>query len=44
MYSNEEIESAVAAQAISPQAAQALRDHIDNMRQTSAVDEENFRL
>ncbi|AWK14371.1 hypothetical protein SK355_04930 [Candidatus Fukatsuia symbiotica] len=44
MYSNEDIESAVVAQAISPQAAQALRDHVDNMRKTSAVDEESFRL
>ncbi|WP_218014734.1 hypothetical protein [Candidatus Regiella insecticola] len=44
MYSNEDIESAVAAKIISRQAAQALRDHVAGVKKTSAVDEENFRL
>ncbi|EFL91374.1 hypothetical protein REG_1718 [Candidatus Regiella insecticola LSR1] len=44
MYSNEDIESAVAAKIISRQAAQALRDHVAGVKKTSALDEENFRL
>lgn len=44
MYSNEDIQSAVDAGAISSQAAKALRAHVDSRRKTSAVDEEHFRL
>lgn len=44
MYSESDLESAVAAGAISPDAAAALRNHVSAARATPAVDEENFRL
>ena len=44
MYSESDIESAVTAGAISPQAAAALRQHIAATRDAPAVDEESFRL
>lgn len=44
MYSESDLESAVAAGAISPDAAAALRNHVSGARATPAVDEENFRL
>ncbi|MFN3389747.1 MAG: hypothetical protein ACK40O_12545 [Allosphingosinicella sp.] len=44
MYSDTDIESAVAAGAITPQAADALRHHIAASRSTHVVDEEHFRL
>lgn len=44
MYSESDLEDAVAAGAISPDAARALRDHVATLRATPAVDEEHFRL
>ncbi len=44
MYSESDLESAVAAGVITPQAASALRAHVAAQRATPAVDEESFRL
>ena len=44
MYSEAELQSAVAAGALSREAAQALRDHASGMRNAPAADEEHFRL
>ena len=44
MYSDEDLDSAVQAGAISSEAATALREHISGLRHTAAVDEEHFRL
>jgi hypothetical protein len=44
MYSESDLTAAVAAGAISPQAAQALRDHVAAGQHAPAVDEEHFRL
>jgi len=44
MYSDSDIESAVAAGALSPDAAGALRNFAAGNRATPAVDEEHFRL
>ena len=44
MYSEDELESAVQAGAISREAAAALRSHVAAMRATPIVDEEQFRL
>jgi len=44
MYSEAELQSAVAAGAISREAAQALRDHATGMRNAPVADEEQFRL
>jgi hypothetical protein len=44
MYSQSELDEAVAAGAISAEAASALRAHIEAQRATPAVDEEQFRL
>jgi hypothetical protein len=44
MYSQQDIDDAVAAGALSPDAAFALRSHVDRQRATPAVDEEHFRL
>lgn len=44
MYSESDLESAVAAGAITPAAADAFRNHIASSRSTALVDEESFRL
>jgi hypothetical protein len=44
MYSQQDIDDAVAAGALSPDAALALRSHVERQRTTPAVDEEHFRL
>ena len=44
MYSESDLDAAVAAGALSPQAADALRNHVSARRATPAVDEEHFRL
>lgn len=44
MYSEAELQSAVAAGALSREAAQALRDHATGMRHAPVADEEQFRL
>lgn len=44
MFSETDLESAVAAGAISPQAATALRTHVAAQRATPLADEESFRL
>ena len=44
MYSESDLEAAVAAGAITQQAADALRSHVAAGRATPAVDEEHFRL
>jgi hypothetical protein len=44
MYSQTDLDEAVAAGAISPEAAANLRAHIESHRSTSVVDEEQFRL
>jgi hypothetical protein len=44
MYSESDLESAVAAGVLQPQAAQALRDHVAASRAAPIVDEEHFRL
>jgi hypothetical protein len=44
LYSENELESAVAAGTLSKEAADALRTHVSGMRQTPTADEEQFRL
>ncbi len=44
MYSESDIDGAVAAGAITPAVAAAFRDHVATGRSTPAVDEEHFRL
>jgi hypothetical protein len=44
MYSESDLEAAVAAGALTPEAADALRNHVSGARATPAVDEEHFRL
>jgi hypothetical protein len=44
MYSQQELDDAVAAGAISPQAADSLRAHVAQQRSTVIPDEEQFRL
>jgi hypothetical protein len=44
MYSETDIEAAVAAGALSPDAAAALRSYVASQRSAPAVDEEHFRL
>lgn len=44
MYSEDDLQDAVAAGAISSEAAQALRNHVATLRASPAVDEEHFRL
>ena len=44
MYSESDLESAVAAGVLSPQAVNALRTHVSAQRATSRVDEEDVRL
>jgi hypothetical protein len=44
VYSENELESAVAAGTLSREAADALRAHVTGMRQTPSADEEQFRL
>lgn len=44
MYSNEDINSAVASGALSAEAAEALRAHVSADREMPVGDEENFRL
>ena len=44
MYSQNDLDEAVAAGALSAEAAAALRNHVDSQRASPAVDEENFRL
>lgn len=44
MYSQQELDDAVAAGVISPEAADALRAHVAGQRSTAIADEEHFRL
>jgi hypothetical protein len=44
MYSDEDLDSAVAAGVLSAEAAAAFRAHVAGQRNTPAVDEEHFRL
>ena len=44
MYSDEDLDAAVAAGALSAEAAASFRAHVAGMRNTPAVDEEHFRL
>ncbi|MFZ2997733.1 hypothetical protein [Sphingobium sp.] len=44
MYSESDLQDAVTAGVLTPQAAQALRDHVAGLRATPMVDEEHFRL
>jgi hypothetical protein len=44
MYSESDLEAAVAAGALTPEAAAALRSYVAGRRETPAVDEEHFRL
>ena len=44
MYSDSDLESAIAAGALSPHEAQRFRDYMAGSRSTPAVDEEHFRL
>lgn len=44
MYSETDIDGAVTAGALTPDAARALRDHVSTLRASPAVDEESFRL
>lgn len=44
MYSEEDIDSAVAAGALSRESANALREHVAQLRHSDAIDEEHFRL
>lgn len=44
MYSETDLQSAISAGAISPEAADALRAHVSTVRQSPMVDEEQFRL
>jgi len=44
MYSDTDLEAAVAAGALSPDAATSLRNYVESKRATPVVDEEHFRL
>ena len=44
MYSDAEIESAIAAGTLTPEAAAGLRAHVSGLRNTATADEEQFRL
>ena len=44
MYSQQELDDAVAAGVISPEAADSLRAHVEGQRATPIADEEQFRL
>ena len=44
MYSEEDLASAVAAGVLTPEAADAFRAHVGQLRNTPAADEEHFRL
>src|SRR3954451_7541038 len=44
MYSDSDLEAAVAAGAMTPEAAAALRDYVAGRSASPAVDEEHFRL
>ena len=44
MYSQDDLDEAVTAGAITPESATALRAFVDHQRSTPAVDEEHFRL
>jgi hypothetical protein len=44
MYSQQELDDAVDAGVISPDAAAALRSHVERQRSTAIPDEEQFRL
>lgn len=44
MYSESDLEAAVAAGALAPEAAASLRNYVAGSRSTPAVDEEHFRL
>ncbi|MCP1470946.1 hypothetical protein J3E64_002643 [Sphingobium sp. OAS761] len=44
MYSESDLQDAVAAGILSPEAALALRDHVARLRASPVVDEEHFRL
>ena len=44
MYSQQELDDAVASGVITAEAAAALRAHIERQRTTSIPDEEQFRL
>lgn len=44
MYSQNDLDEAVAAGALSAESAAALRNYVDSQRASPAVDEENFRL
>ena len=44
MYSQQELDDAVASGAITADAADALRAHIEGLRSTAIADEEQFRL
>jgi hypothetical protein len=44
MYSESDLQDAVTAGVLTPQAAQALRDHVATLRASPVVDEEHFRL
>jgi hypothetical protein len=44
MYSEDDLQSAIAAGVISSEAAEALRTHVAGLRSAPVVDEENFRL
>lgn len=44
MYSQQELDDAIAAGVISPEAADALRAHVERQRSTPIADEEQFRL
>ena len=44
MYSQNDLDEAVAAGALSADAAAALRNYVDSQRSSPSVDEENFRL
>lgn len=44
MYSEDDLQDAVAAGAISAEAARSLRDHVARMRSNPIADEEHFRL
>ena len=44
MYSQQELDDAIAAGVITPEAADALRGYIETQRTTAIPDEEQFRL
>ncbi|WP_336974906.1 hypothetical protein [Sphingobium aromaticiconvertens] len=44
MYSESDLQDAVTAGILTPQTAQALRDHVATLRASPVVDEEHFRL